>query len=360
MVTLVVSFLLPGPVAWSRLFRNSWDVLLYLVMLTLGLIYSSDLERGLRILETRFSLLAMPLILWRANHLDEEDMFALGKYFCYGLLVACVVCFANASINYFQDGNSSSFLYENLTGIVGAQPTYFAYYIVFAITFGLYMLYYHPADVRTVPTQLALMFMFLILMLTGGKTAFISLLLIFSFFVLKFTLEEKTLGKRIVFAMVCIMLIAIFVVNSVEYWTIEGDYWERMVLWESAINANPSPLIGVGTGDFNNVLNEYYQSKGMMEFAQGNYNAHNQFIQAYLTHGIIGLLIFLIVLARPLALSARNHDTLTTLIFFPFLIYGMTEVFLGRYQGVILFAFIQSMSMILARREREQMLSTHV
>ena len=40
------------------------------------------------------------------------------------------------------------------------------------------------------------------------------------------------------------------------------------------------------------------------------------------------------------ALSFKNNNSFGVLVFFPFLIYGVTEVFLGRYQGVIFFALL--------------------
>jgi O-antigen ligase len=358
-VALVASFFLRNKTTIKGFAFRFWDVLLYLLVLVVGLVYTSDLERGLRLLETRFSMLAIPLIFWQASQLREEDMFKVAKWFSWGLTLACFICVGNATIRYVSGGDPSVFLFENLTGVIAAQPTYFAYYIIFSITFGLYTSYYHPDDGQRTPTLAMVLFLFVILMLTGGKTAFISLLLTFAFFVLKFILEDKITHKRTVFTAVCGMLVTLFIVNAVEDWSFEGDYWERMVLWESAIRANPNPAIGVGTGDFSQVLNEYYRAHGLTQFAAGYYNAHNQFIQAYLTHGIFGLSLFLVLMARPIYFGAKNHDTLTILIFFPFLIYGMTEVFLGRYQGVILFTLIQAMSTVLARRDPEQMLYSH-
>jgi hypothetical protein len=53
------------------------------------------------------------------------------------------------------------------------------------------------------------------------------------------------------------------------------------------------------------------------------------------------------MIVRPIYLSVRNRNILGTLIFFPFLIYGMTEVFLGRYQGVVFFALLHQLFMAL-------------
>ncbi|MFM7854814.1 MAG: O-antigen ligase family protein, partial [Flammeovirgaceae bacterium] len=117
----------------------------------------------------------------------------------------------------------------------------------------------------------------------------------------------------------------------------------RVDLWESAISASTNPLIGVGTGDYNLVLNEYYRAHSMSLFAEGNFNSHNQFVQVYFSNGIVGLFALLVILLRPLYLSVRNQNLLGILLYFPFVIYGVTEVFLGRYQGVVFLSFVHQM-----------------
>jgi O-antigen ligase len=121
---------------------------------------------------------------------------------------------------------------------------------------------------------------------------------------------------------------------------VEGtDFWERFTLWDAALKANPNPIFGVGTGDYKVVLNQYFHSQGLSFFAEESYNSHNQFIQMYFSNGIFGLLSLCIIILRPLYLSFKVQNPLGILIIFPFITYGITEVFLGRYQGVVFFVF---------------------
>jgi O-antigen ligase len=133
-----------------------------------------------------------------------------------------------------------------------------------------------------------------------------------------------------------------FLVSSIDFGNNSSavdDSWERFALWESAMRATPSILWGAGTGD-SKLLNEYYLTHNLTQFAEGSYNAHNQFIQIFFINGILGLLAVLILIIRPLYLSVKRQNALGILVFFPFLIYSMTEVFLGRYQGVVFFALL--------------------
>ena len=218
------------------------------------------------------------------------------------------------------------------------------------MTYGLYLLYYELPKRWILLSITLIVFFFFILLLTGGQTAFISILLIFSFFISKYLLEQKTKRTSLVVVLVLLLLTSMFSmvilfqrIDQFHSLSIQNDYWERMNLWESAIHANTNPLIGVGTGDYNLVLNKYYRTHSMSLFADGNFNSHNQFVQLYFSNGIVGLFALLIILFRPLYLSVRNQNLLGILLYFPFLIYGITEVFLGRYQGVVFLSFVHQM-----------------
>jgi len=142
------------------------------------------------------------------------------------------------------------------------------------------------------------------------------------------------------FLLLSMLLLNHFDLNTSRADVVAGtDFWERFTLWDAALMANPNPIFGVGTGDYKVVLNQYYKSQGMALFAEENYNSHNQFIQIYFSNGIFGLLAFCIIICRPLYLSFRVQNPLGILIIFPFIIYGITEVFLGRLQGVVFFIF---------------------
>jgi O-antigen ligase len=187
------------------------------------------------------------------------------------------------------------------------------------------------------------LFCFPILLLTGGQSAFVSLLFVFSFFILKYLLGERGKTESISFGVVALMLIGILFINTGHHDEREqmlNDSWDRFELWRSGIFANTDFLWGVGTGDYKSVLNEYYRKTGQELFARESLNSHNQFIQIFFSNGFLGLIAFSIIIIRPLYMAFRNNDQLGILLIFPFLIYGMTEVFLGRYQGVVFFALL--------------------
>jgi O-antigen ligase len=339
---LLLSFLTNEPWRIDHIARRSYDVLFYLLVLSLGLIYSDDLSMGLRVLETNFSFFAISIIFVRMR-LTEEQMNRTFIAFISGLVLACLICLGNGVFLYLQKRDIQVFFFYQLTNIIESQPTYFAYYLICAITFSLYQLYYKKNTLNSFLIVAVIAFLFFVLILTGGRTTFISILLVFSFFILKFLVDAKLSSTKLTFAVVITMLASMFIISATERidrGIVLNDSWERFVLWESAVKAIPDIFLGVGTGDYKAVLNDYYRSHNLSEFANDSYNSHNQFIQILLTNGILGVISVLFLICRPIYLSVKSQDIFGILVFFPFLIYGMTEVFFGRYQGVVFFVLL--------------------
>lgn len=332
-------------------FRSTWDLLLFYGILVTGLIYSTDQIQGMHVLERDLSMVGSAFVLgFFVRTIDLQRNFFYP--FAAGIWVAGLLCLFNAANGYFNGGGLQLFFFEQFTTAIDAQPAYLAYYIILAITCGLYLLYYEHAV--SIPFFLATMgFLFFLLLLTGAQTTFISLQLILGFFLLKYLLGEQGGERRLVLAIAVFMMSLIFlytlIMRSYPEWNLIGaqnDYWERWTLWESGIHANPDMLFGIGTGDYSTVLNEYYRSHNMANYAERSANAHNQYIQTFFMNGLVGLTALLILLVRPLYLYGRRGWPFGILVLFPFVVYGITEVFLGRYQGVVLFGLLHQMVMV--------------
>jgi O-antigen ligase len=341
LISLIIGLKKSNP---NRFLSISWDILFYLFVLIIGLLYSSDLIAGAKILETNFSFLALPLLLSRIV-ISSKKLEWMYLSFILGLISASSVCLSFALFSFSQDHEFDHFLYYNLTDPIGFQPTYFAYYLSFAICLLLYGLYANQIKMSRLVIIAVILFLFFILMFTAGRTAYLAMLLILSFFILKYFLDDNenltsAVALLSAFLLLSILLVNYFDLNAAMAGSAEGtDFWERFTLWNSALRANPSPLFGVGTGDYKDVLNQYYLAQGMSSFANGSFNAHNEFIQVYFSNGIIGLFSLCLLISRPIYLSFKVQNPLGILIIFPFIIYGITEVFLGRFQGIVFFVF---------------------
>jgi len=341
---LAFSFFLRLP--FSTVFRQAWSIALYLVVLLVGLLYSTDKVTGLRLLETSFSLLCIPIVFSRIRGLDEKIVERIFYAFGAGLLLASTVSLGYAAFKYLQSGDPQVFYFYQLTDLLGFHPTYMAYHLILALTYGLYSLYHGKGSLHPGWLTLANVFFFVMLLLTGGHTAFIGFLLVGSYFVMKFFTDTNNTYTRVGFAMVLMMVVTLFYVTATGHVdrneVLSDDGWDRYILWESAVRATPG-IFGVGTGDYRQAIQDYYLSQNLDEFAGEAYNAHNQFIQLLFSNGIPGVLALIILLIHPLYVVYKDQNTIGLLTLFPFVIYSVTEVFLGRYQGVVLFAVVHQL-----------------
>ncbi|MCA4895584.1 MAG: O-antigen ligase family protein [Cytophagales bacterium] len=346
LLAIVSLFVGHRPFQWKVFIQQWWDIAIYFLVLVAGVAYSQNTELAFRQLETSLCLLALPLVVYRLGPLHKKNLTQLFEAFVAGLAVACAICLGVAVYQYSLSRQPSVdfFLFENLTKTIDAQPTYFGYYLVFGITFALYKFYFETHRRYLLIPMAVVVFFFFVLLLTGSQTVFISLLFVFSFFISKYLIQRTS--KRETLAVIFVVA-AIAILGTWATWAPlqEGrdthtDYWERFDLWEAAMNASSNKWMGVGTGDYEEALNQYYRSHQMEHFADSNLNAHNQYVQMMLSNGMIGLIAFLLMMVRPLYLATGAKDLLGLLLLYPFVLYGITEVFLGRYQGVVFFGFV--------------------
>jgi O-antigen ligase len=323
-----------------NLINRAWDIFAYFGVIVVGLIYTEDMPAGLRVLETSFSLLCMPFIFAPLKKFGDADVHKALLAFSVGIVSASLICLGHAGVAFYQTSDPTAFYFYNLTDFLGFQPTYFAYYLILALTHSLYCLFYMRGSVSPLVNAIISAFLFLILMLTGGHTAFVAFLLIAAFFFFRFFTGTISRYSISALSMVVVMVTFMFIVSvreKVDRSEILDDGWDRYVLWESALRATPD-IFGVGTGDYRNEIQDYYLAHDLPQFAGETFNAHNQVIQLLFSNGILGVAAFLVLLLRPLYVVYKRESVLGILTLFPFVIYSVTEVFLGRYQGVVIFA----------------------
>lgn len=344
-VTFIAALFLAPLGYFKTAVRNGWDLFLYLLVLLLGMIYTDDIHNGFKILETSFSILAIPFIIGKLNYGEHTRIDRSLIAFCLGLFVASFITLINAFIAFDKNRDISSFFFYDLTAIINIQPTYFAYYLIFGISFLSYSIFYKSHRYFLWLGLPASLLYFIMLTLSGGQTAFVGLLLVFSFFLLKYVTEEITTRKTVVVSLIMSMTVILLLVSIGDnnYKMRFTDSWERFALWRAGIDSNTNFLFGVGTGDYKMILNQYLKSSGLSTFATNEYNAHNQYIHTYLSHGIIGLIVLGLIIVRPVYLSYKVRSAYGILMLFPFIVYGVSEVFLGRYQGVVFFALLHQL-----------------
>lgn len=124
----------------------------------------------------------------------------------------------------------------------------------------------------------------------------------------------------------------------------------RLVKWSSALNLyKQNPIMGVAPGDLKQNLVNQYMENGF-EFAAANrFGPHNQFLQILAAFGLLGLLLFFVVIIYPLFLRLDPNNLyvwflMITLMFF------LTEDVLERQQGIVFFSFFYTLLVVQTKK----------
>ena len=104
--------------------------------------------------------------------------------------------------------------------------------------------------------------------------------------------------------------------------------------------------MGVGTGDFQDLMNEKYKKTGvytgnvaLKDTGYLGYGPHNEYVEIVLSLGIIGLFLLLYTLFyyAKMALLANNYLALQLLVLF--VLFFITESALSTQKGIVPFVF---------------------
>ncbi|WP_053970752.1 O-antigen ligase [Mangrovimonas sp. ST2L15] len=110
-------------------------------------------------------------------------------------------------------------------------------------------------------------------------------------------------------------------------------------------------LFGVGVGDSQDELNTCYNNKiGAKIYTWHNYNTHNQFLFFIVASGIIGLLIFLILIFQHWRIAIENVNQIHLYFISIIILVSLTENILSRSDGVMFFAFFSSLFLFNVKR----------
>jgi O-antigen ligase len=116
----------------------------------------------------------------------------------------------------------------------------------------------------------------------------------------------------------------------------------RLTIWSATLEIfMEHPVIGVGTGESQNVLNAYYPEHVDEPEKYVEMNAHNYPLHILLTFGIVGGLVTLVYWICVLSLAYRSSNRLYLYILILFLLCSLTEVMTATQAGIVfIFAFI--------------------
>ncbi len=347
---------------------HGWEALLWPVLYyacVAGWINTSENQDAAWFaLEVKFSLLMFPVVWWFLPTVDQRSRVNVLLALVWGCIAMVAVGLVRAGYLYLQTGDGSVFFYSNLGWFF--HPTYLATYDAFALmvlgrmyirkvyTLGNTLLHY---------SLVALLVLHVALLESKAGFLCIVLWLVLVGWQL---LRKRQAARALVFTVsgVALLLAAVFATPTIktkltnvtdgarieslldappsELANSEGSTVGRLVAWRSALEIIGNEPMGVGTGDVTDRLVELYTRDGNAYARRLQLNAHNQFLQAGVAFGWIGLLVMVGFFVFGLRRAFINRDFLFG-AFLGLLAFNMLfESFLEVQSGVVFVAFFYS------------------
>ena len=113
----------------------------------------------------------------------------------------------------------------------------------------------------------------------------------------------------------------------------------RLVIWTVAFDIFMDHPMGVGLGNLEEMMHQRLIYLGLNEQADLNYNPHNQFLQIAAELGVIGLGLFLLIVAYGFYWSITTKNWLLLLVISNLFINCLFESMLQRQSGIVFYCF---------------------
>jgi O-antigen ligase len=180
---------------------------------------------------------------------------------------------------------------------------------------------------------------------TKGRTGFITLAIVIityiSYFIYKF---NKILA-------ILSLILGLYFSHSIYNSELSREL-PRIKIWESSYGLiKEKPISGYGSADGFLKLQEQHIKTGVGSPKDLVYHTHNQILQSWLDHGIVGLLLTLFIFAFPLLYFFKKKHILGFSFWLIFIIVNMTEPMLWMWFGCI---YLGTIVMIYSGLEKER------
>lgn len=343
---------------WNIALSNNkwtlWAVALLWGLYILGVFLSQDLSRVLKDIGRTLPLVLVPLFVL-TRHKEDFNLFKIFTSLGIGLFLGMLICWYHILLSILSKEKpleQAKYFFEwiytdwNLVAPLDGHPSYFALLIVlFLVTVIM-----NDKFKRLRKNKIKLFFLlfpfFLFLIETSSRIAIISLVAI----LLIYSIHKLRL-KGVLFMTVFLSVIVLFslkfdylgskfskIINMNGEIKVERYHRWKQIL--EVFNQEDRWALGVGSGDARLLYRKAYEN-GNFELAyENNYNAHNQYLEFLVSNGLIGFVLYLLVLVMFVYKTKLNKEALS--FFIVILFFSMSESFFGRSQGVLIFSFFYS------------------
>ena len=331
-----------------------WVLISLFLLHLLGLLYTSNFTYALKDLKIKLPIFFLPIVFIASPSLSIKEFRSILKVLLITALLSSIYgmyyYLRYFQVTFFELREMSQFISHIRLSLLNTIAAFAAFYLLAKNNwrkFSYTNLYYLMAGI----------WLFIFNGIMGarmGLVVFFILLLLGSIFLVirhkKIWLAAVLLGL-----MIALPILSYLTLPSIKMRTHEVVYElqsyqlnqdpngksiaQRFVYWNIAWDIfKTAPVMGIGTGDVADAFNSYYLANPNLLQQQYQHRAHSQWLTILLTFGILGLILFMLVVFYPLFYKRKYLDYFYIVFFIAFALSLLTEDTLETQAGVTFYA----------------------
>jgi O-antigen ligase len=345
---------------------------MFFLLQFVSLLYTNDTIEGWKAIRLKSALVIVPLALCCSNYIDEAARQKILKWYCLVLFIACLFLIYIAFRNYVVTNNRSVFVYHSLVSSYSGHAIQFSILVFLAVLHLFEIMRRKKIFLNKIFHFFLICFFSTFLFLLSSRLVIIFFLFYLLYYMIKALKNKPGNKSAMIILFTCFITICIFIfitsnpvskrfreIIKTDFSFIQkekfnpGDYFNglqfRLLQWKfvpELLNEKKAWVIGVSPGDAQDYLNQKYISENMYTgtTARGDkgflgYNTHNQFLEALLQTGLIGLLVFILICASLIQLSWKRKKTELSFITILVLAYSFNESVFETQYSLLIFLF---------------------
>jgi len=343
----------------QRFMRSKLLILLvlYYLFIVLSLFWTTNLDEGFFDLEVKFSFIGFPVIfLLFPFHYTKEFRKKILTSFLYGIFAGMLICLIHAARSYI---NEPVIYYTFVSSRLSLlhHPTYYALFLNLALIILFERLRSH--EISLLPSLLLIFSLLFFSWLLMSRSGIITNALILIAYWTGLFFRRKYIPAVMIFVFVLLSFFAVFrysnytmirlatvlpflndLFDRESFEKSESGSDSRLITWQAAWHAvKENPVMGKGTGDVHDALNEYYQMNNHTTALERELNAHNQFLQSWVAAGLGAFILLFMMLLSGVYKSVLIKDNIMLGFFIITPITMMIESIFETQSGVVFYCF---------------------
>jgi O-antigen ligase len=342
--------------------RIKFILFLIYVAYLIGVLFSNNLDLAFKYLEYKLVLLLFPL-LFSYSFKNSLNIKPIVIGLILGLIITSILCLINSYTVYLETKNfHTSFGSVRFSYI--HHPSYFSSFLVIGNAFFYFGFKQRWPYFSLFSFVLFTLFSVVMQFFCFSLAGMLFLLIVIIFISIRYVfLNTKTLYFYSVLLLVPIPLF--FIYRSNDHLKIEIDNVTeslsnfltnpnkiltkneseitgndaRLIMWTVTLEEITKHPFGVGTGDVDYFLTKRLQAYNLKEFANRNYNPHNQFLQMTLELGLIVLFLFLLFFYYSIKFALKHKNWILLILILNLFFNCLFESMLQRQSGIVFYVF---------------------